>query len=59
MNGPRVASENYVLHTMVGFAVAIALAPAVPNEIAPATDHDHDSPPLVLFRGGSAWEKPR
>jgi hypothetical protein len=29
--------------TMVGFAVAIAFAPAVPNEIAPATDHDHDS----------------
>ena len=29
--------------TKVGFAVAIAFAPAVPNEIAPATDHDHDS----------------
>jgi hypothetical protein len=29
--------------TMVGFAVAIAFAPAVPNEIAPATGHDHDS----------------
>ena len=29
--------------TMVGFAVAIAFAPGVPNEIAPATDHDHDS----------------
>ena len=28
---------------MVGFAVAIAFAPAVPNEIAPATGHDHDS----------------
>jgi hypothetical protein len=27
--------------TMVGFAVAIAFAPAVPNEIAPATGHDH------------------
>jgi len=27
---------------MVGFAVAIAFAPAVPNEIAPATEHDHD-----------------
>ena len=27
--------------TMVGFAVAIAFAPAVPNEIAPATEHDH------------------
>ena len=26
--------------TMIGFAVAIAFAPAVPNEIAPATDHD-------------------
>ncbi len=29
--------------TMVGFAVAIAFAPAVPNEIAPAASHDHDS----------------
>jgi hypothetical protein len=29
--------------TMVGFAVAIAFAPAVPNEIAPAIGHDHDS----------------
>jgi hypothetical protein len=29
--------------TMVGFAVAIAFAPAAPNEIAPATSHDHDS----------------
>ena len=29
--------------TMVGFAVAIAFAPAVPNEIAPATGHDHGS----------------
>jgi len=28
--------------TMVGFAVAIAFAPAVPNEIAPATEHDHE-----------------
>jgi uncharacterized membrane protein YGL010W len=28
--------------TMVGFAVAIALAPAVPNEIAPATEHNHE-----------------
>ena len=27
--------------TMVGFAVAIAFAPAVPNEIAPATERDH------------------
>jgi hypothetical protein len=45
--------------TMVGFAVAIAFSPAVPNEIAPATDHDHDSRPLILFRGGSAWDKPR
>jgi hypothetical protein len=27
---------------MVGFAVAIAFAPAVPNEIAPATEHDHE-----------------
>ena len=45
--------------TMVGFAVAIAFAPAVPNEIALATDHDHDGRPLILFRGGSAWEKPR
>ena len=26
---------------MVGFAVAIAFALAVPNEIAPATEHDH------------------
>jgi hypothetical protein len=26
--------------TMIGFAVAIAFAPAVPNEIASATDHD-------------------
>jgi len=45
--------------TMVGFAVAIAFAPAVLPEIAPATDHDHDSRPLILFRGGSAWEKLR
>jgi hypothetical protein len=44
--------------TMVGFAVAIAFAPAVPNEIAPATDHDHHSG-AILFRGGSAWGKPR
>jgi hypothetical protein len=28
--------------TMVVFAVAIAFAPAVPNEIAPATEHDHE-----------------
>ena len=28
--------------TMVGFAIAIAFAPAVPNEIAPATEHDHE-----------------
>jgi hypothetical protein len=28
--------------TMVGFAVAIAFVPAVPNEIAPATEHDHE-----------------
>jgi hypothetical protein len=28
--------------TMVGFAVAIAFAPAVPNEIAPATEHGHE-----------------
>jgi hypothetical protein len=27
---------------MVGFAVAIAFALAVPNEIAPATEHDHE-----------------
>jgi hypothetical protein len=27
---------------MIGFAVAIAFAPAVPNEIAPATGHDHE-----------------
>jgi len=27
---------------MVGFAVAIAFAPAVPNEISPATEHDHE-----------------
>ena len=27
--------------TMVGFAVAIAFAPPVPNEIAPATGHEH------------------
>jgi hypothetical protein len=40
-------------------AVAIAFAPAVLPEIALATDHDHDSRPLILFRGGSAWEKPR
>ncbi|MGH6847905.1 MAG: hypothetical protein ACREC0_10850 [Methylocella sp.] len=26
---------------MVGFAVAIAFAPAVPNEIATTTEHDH------------------
>jgi hypothetical protein len=28
--------------TMVGFAVAVAFAPAVPNEIAPAIEHDHE-----------------
>jgi hypothetical protein len=28
--------------TMIGFAVAIAFAPAVPNEIAPATEHDQE-----------------
>ena len=28
--------------TMIGFAIAIAFAPAVPNEIAPATEHDHE-----------------
>ena len=27
---------------MIGFAVAIAFAPAVPNEIAPTTEHDHE-----------------
>ena len=27
---------------MVAFAIAIAFAPAVPNEIAPATGHDHE-----------------
>jgi uncharacterized membrane protein YGL010W len=45
--------------TMVGFAVAIAFAPAVPNEIAPATERDHeetdharssDNEPGVTFR---------
>jgi hypothetical protein len=29
-----------IVITMVGFAVAIAFAPSVPNEIARATDHD-------------------
>src|ERR1700674_4291938 len=29
--------------TMVGFAVAIALPPAVPSRIAPTTGHDHGS----------------
>jgi hypothetical protein len=28
--------------TMVGFAVAIAFAPSVPNEIAPATEYNHE-----------------
>ena len=28
--------------TMVGFAVAIAFAPAVPNEIASETEHNHE-----------------
>ena len=28
--------------TMIGFAVAIFFAPGVPNEIAPATEHDHE-----------------
>ena len=50
--------------TMVGFAVAIAFAPAVPNEIAPATDHDHDSRQLhranprrwaILIRSAKAF----
>ena len=27
---------------MIGFAVAIAFAPAVPNEIALTTEHDHE-----------------
>jgi hypothetical protein len=27
---------------MVGFAFVIAFAPAVPNEIASATEHDHE-----------------
>ena len=27
---------------MVGFAVAIAFAPAVPNDIAPAPGHNHE-----------------
>lgn len=31
-----------ILHYQVGFAVAIALAPAVSNEIAPATEHNHE-----------------
>jgi hypothetical protein len=35
--------------TMVGFAVAIAFAPAVPNEIAPATEHNHEE---MDHRGG-------
>ena len=37
-----VLASPFVI-TMVGFAVAIAFAPAVPNEIAPATGHNHDS----------------
>jgi len=37
--------------TMVGFAVAIAFAPAVPNEIAPATISDSF---IGLHRGGGA-----
>jgi hypothetical protein len=42
--------------TMVGFAVAIVVAPAVPNEIAPATGHDHDGRQLFIgpHRGGGA-----
>ncbi len=41
--------------TMVGFAVAIAFAPAVPNEIAPAIGHDHDS--RQLHRATEAVER--
>ena len=40
--------------SIVGFAVAIAFAPAVPNEIAPATDHDREEqnlkPPPFISR---------
>jgi hypothetical protein len=36
-----VLASPFVI-TMVGFAVAIAFAPSVPNEIAPATEHNHE-----------------
>jgi hypothetical protein len=35
---------------MIGFAVAIAFALAVPNEISPATEHDHEE----MDHGGGA-----
>ncbi|MGC2222370.1 MAG: hypothetical protein WA624_08365 [Methylocella sp.] len=37
----RLLAAPFVI-TMVGFAVAIAFAPSVPNEIAPATEHNHE-----------------
>jgi hypothetical protein len=36
-----VLASPFVI-TMVGFAVAIAFAPSVPNEIAPATEHNRE-----------------
>jgi hypothetical protein len=43
MGGPLLVAfivAPFVI-TMIGFAVAIAFAPTVPND-APATEHDHD-----------------
>ena len=50
---------------LVGFAVAIAFAPAVPNEIALATERDHEEmddarcshdEPGVEFRKKAKWK---
>ncbi|MGH6847632.1 MAG: hypothetical protein ACREC0_09380 [Methylocella sp.] len=45
--------------TMVGFAVAIAFAPAVPNEIAPATEHDHEEMDHVYSSSRQIAVEPR
>jgi hypothetical protein len=38
----NMALASLFFTVLVVFAVAIALAPAVPNERAPATEHDHE-----------------
>lgn len=38
----NIALASLFFTVLLVFAVAIAFAPAVPNERAPATEHDHE-----------------